>query len=210
MRKQFVSLVCGIALLGGATGAMAGAYGEEETAEETPAAVQAAPAPEPVPEIDYARLAPYIGLGGLYSVELFNDAGARVDNSSGFHVRLGYRFHRNFSAEVLYENMTSYDMDPGHFNAWAATFNGKGFLLTGRFQPYGVMGLGFMNVNGSGGSPVTAANAGDGFIMRFGAGMDAYITEHLAMGPEVAYVLPFGHVDHFDMINVSLGIRYVF
>ena len=208
MRKEFLSLICIVGLVGGATQAMAGAYGEPEQREETPAASPAAPEIQAPEGPDYNTIAPYLGMGGIYAVELFDDAGARVDNSGGFHVRVGYRAHRNFAVEALYEYYSQFDTDPGHYNGWSATINGLAILPLGRVQPYALIGLGFMNINGSGGNPGSAALADDGFIMRFGGGIDMCITEHWSTGPEVAYVLPFGDIDNLDLVTVSMGVTY--
>src|SRR6185369_12836895 len=103
MRKEMMALVCAFGLLGTANAAMAGAYGDVPQAEETPAAPPARHEVEAVEEVDYARVGPYLGIGGVYAIELFDDSGARVDNTGGFHVRGGYRFHPNFAVEALYE-----------------------------------------------------------------------------------------------------------
>jgi opacity protein-like surface antigen len=230
MRKELLTSVCALSLLVGASTAYAGAYGEPVQAEETPAAP---PAPRAVvvqeEEIDYAAPGFYIGAGGAYGIELFAGHDARVDNSGGFHVRAGYRIIPNLAVEVLYENFLQFDSDPGSVDAWTTTVNAKGYILTGRYQPYVLLGLGYIAGNGSGGNPdgpggvapdvslnpqhgasTDVANPGNGFLMRFGVGMDAYITEHLSMGPEIAYDLPFGGASNLDLIDISLGLRYKF
>src|SRR4029079_14142793 len=89
-----------------------------------------------------------------------------------------------------------------HYDGWAATLNFKGYLLTGRYQPYIVVGLGYMEIDGHG-VPDKSGPGGD-FSTRYGIGMDACITEHIAIGPEVAYVLPFHDVNNMDLITVAL------
>ncbi len=218
MRKEVTALVCALGLVGSATAAMAGSYGKAPEAEEMPAAPPARHEVEVAEEVDYARVGPYLGVGGVYAIELFDDQATRVDNSSGLHVRGGYRFHPNFAVEGLYEWYNEFDTDRGHYDGWSLTANAKAYALTGRFQPYAVIGLGYLKINGSGGNPPAApsgpphfaAAAGDGFEMRFGAGMDACITEHWALGPEVAYVLPFNDAEDLDFVEVSLGVRYKF
>jgi opacity protein-like surface antigen len=218
MRKNFVLLVGAVALIGSATYARAGAYGEAERAEEAPASAPPAKMVMEEQEIDYARLGPYLGVGGNYAIQLFDKAGpGNVSNTGGVHVRAGYRFHPNIAVEVLYEWMSEFDNDShtpvgpkntDHFDAWSVSGNLKGYFLTGRWQPYAVIGVGYLDVNGHG-VPHSADTSG-GADMRFGLGMDGYITEHIAIGPEVAYVLPFGSVENFDMVTVALGLRYRF
>lgn len=207
MRKNFVLFVGALALCGSATGALAGAYGETQEMEETPAASPAA-AVEVEEGIDYAATGCYIGAGGSYAFELFDrtGSGSSVADSFGFFVTTGYRLHPNIAVEARYDHFVEFDLDPGQYDGWALTANAKGYMLTGRFQPYGLIGLGYIDIDAKN----TSGRAGDSAVMRFGLGMDAYITEHLSVGPEVAYVLPFGDASDFDMITLSLGANYRF
>jgi len=210
MRKELLTTVCALSVLLGATSAFAGAYGEPVEAEEAPAA---APAPAPVvePEMDCAKLGPYLGLGGVYAVELFDDQGsARTDNSGGYHVQAGYRFHQHAAVEARFEHYLDFDLDPGHIEAYSITINGKAYLLTGRFQPYALAGMGFVSGNGSAGNNPAAAHPSNGFALRFGGGLEACITEHISAGPEFAYLLPTGSANDLDMFTVSLGLAYKF
>jgi len=216
MRKNFVMVIGAMALIASATSARAGAYGDREQAEEAPAPAPAVAAMQEVEEVDYARPGFYIGLGGNYAIEQFDATGIGNDgNSTGLHARAGYRIVPNFAIEALYEWMSEFDEDsfPGiktknHYSAWAITLNAKGYLLTGRWQPYLVYGLGYIDVNGH--NVQNNTGTGEGLDMRFGIGMDANINENIAIGPEVAYVLPFQEAANFDMVTVALGIRFKF
>jgi hypothetical protein len=223
MRKEMITLVCALTLFGSATGALAGAYGEAEQPEEMPA-----PAPAPASstvtneeEDDYSSPAFYIGAGGVYAIELFdsfggsdfngNLAGYEAGNSNGFNVRAGYRVHRNVAVEALYERYTEFDTDPfGNVKAWSASANAKVYPIGGRWQPYGLVGLGYLGAEAHDNNPLTGSPSDGGFMMRFGVGMDANITENWQIGPEVAYVLPFGDVEDLDMVTISGGVRYNF
>jgi len=233
MRKNLVMLIGATALIGSATIARAGAYGEPARPEESPAPAPPVAMQQQEEEVDYARTGPYLGVGGNYAIQQFDNQGpsgtngaeGNVSNTGGFHVRAGYRVHPYVAVEALYEYFANFDNDAQHqtyglnttdnFSGWSVTANAKGFFLTGRWQPYAVVGLGYMDMNGHNvrtlAAPATnSADPGQGFAMRFGLGMDAYATEHLALGPEVAYVLPFGGADGFDMVTVALGLRYRF
>ncbi len=213
MRKELLTTVCALALALGASNASAGAYGEPVDAEETPAAAPA-PAPEVVESVDYARTGPYVGLGALYAVELFDDAvantGVRTDNSFGFHLNGGWRLHPNIALELRYDWLNEFDLDKGFIDAWMLSGNVKGYILTGCVQPYALVGMGYLAANGSAGNNPGAAHVGDDFALRFGAGLDAYVTEHIALGPEIAYVLPTGDAQDLDMFTISLGATYRF
>ena len=240
MRKEILTSVCALSLLFGASSAFAGAYGEPVEPEEAPAAPPAPPAVIEEEEPDYARVGPYLGIGGVYAVEFFNENNAEhavgsvlesdsveadIDNSSGFHVLAGYRVHPNIAVEARYEHLFQFNVDGvdnydwdhqahGRVSAWNATANVKAFFLTGRWQPYAVLGLGYLEGDGfvrDKPHPEYHGSQTDGdFMMRFGLGMDACITEHIAIGPEIAYVLPFGDVEDFDFMTISAGLRYKF
>jgi opacity protein-like surface antigen len=219
MRHNFVLLVGAVALIASATNARAGAYGETEQVEEKPAAAPAAAMQYEEEAPDYAAVGPYLGIGGNYAIQNFQDHGpGNVGNSAGFHVRGGYRVHPYVAVEALYEYFSEFDNDgrakfsnldqTDHYDGWAVTANVKGYMLTGRWQPYALLGLGYVDINGH--NVVDKSGPGNGFEMRFGLGMDACITEHVAIGPEVAYVLPFDDANNMDLITVALGLRYKF
>jgi opacity protein-like surface antigen len=213
MKHKLLPSLCSLGLLLAAGTAFAGAYGEPVDATETPAA--APPPVETVVEetVNYARTGPYIGLGGVYAIELFDDnsvGGARTDNSGGIHAKAGWRFHPNAAAEVRYDWFHEFDLDPGHIDGWLITANVKGYLLTGRFQPYGLVGMGYLSANGSAGNFAGAAHPAHDFAMRFGGGLDAYITDNIVAGPEFAYVLPTGSANDLDMMTISLGLSWRF
>jgi opacity protein-like surface antigen len=212
MRKVVFSSVCALSLLCGAQGAIAGTYGDSEVNEESPAAPPPARQVEVVEEeLEYARTGPYIGAGSVYAIELF-DGGMNVDNSNGFHVRAGYRVHPHVALEARYENYLNFETDPGtgHFEGWSITGNVKGFLLTGRWQPYLLFGMGYLDINYPGANRAGDARPGDDFAMRFGVGMDAHLTEHISIGPEVAYVLPVGDAEDLDFLTIGLGLQFNF
>jgi len=156
---------------------------------------------------DYAELGLYLGAGGVYAIEMFDVGG--VDNSNGFNVRGGYRVHPNVAVEGLFEYYSKFDMSPGDLSAWSLTANAKVYPLLGRWQPYALVGLGYLSGDADFGQGNGSGNE-DGFVMRFGGGLDANITENWQIGPEVAYVLPFGDIEDFDAVTISGGIRYMF
>ena len=82
--------------------------------------------------------------------------------------------------------------------------NGKAFVLTERFQPFLMIGLGGMGVRGD-------ADSGDsGFAARFGGGIDIYITRSFYGALDASYVLPTGDVDDFDLVSIGWGFGFRF
>ena len=167
-------------------------------------AAAAAVAAQAQTDEDYSSVGPYVGAGGVYSVQMF-DGNVNADNSSGFNVRTGFRLHPNFAMEALYEYYAKWDTKPGDISGWSVSANLKGYLMTGRWQPYAVLGLGYLSMESDPGSH----EEGD-FMMRFGGGFEFNLTKNWQIGPEVAYVLPFGDLDNFDFLTVSGGVRYSF
>ncbi|MFN2378113.1 MAG: outer membrane beta-barrel protein [Candidatus Binatia bacterium] len=222
MRKELLVSVCALGLLVGANNAFAGAYGEPVEPEEAPAPPPAPAAVIEEEEVDYARTGFYIGAGGNYAFNNFDGLNSTpggpaivatdsVDNSAGYFVRAGYRVHANVAVEARFEHYLGFETDPGpgHLEGYSIMANVKGFLLTGRYQPYVLFGMGYLDLNSPGvdqGDEI----AGDDFAMRFGGGLDAYITENLSMGPELAYLLPTGDASDLDMLTLSLGLNYRF
>ena len=49
------------------------------------------------------------------------------------------------------------------------------------------------------------------FVMRFGGGLDLYITENLVWNGTVDFVFPFGELkDELDYVSFSTGLTYRF
>jgi opacity protein-like surface antigen len=162
---------------------------------------------------DFARNGGYLGLAGSVGVfpELEDDAddfGADVDTGLGLNARAGYRFHPHIAAEAEFEWVRSAiefggaDVD---FDTLVGTVNAKAFLLTERFQPFVMVGIGGMGV------VVDDADASDsGFAARFGGGIDIYITRNFYGAIDASYVLPTGDVDDFDLVSIGWGFGYRF
>ena len=88
-------------------------------------------------------------------------------------------------------------------------------LLTGRYQPFLLLGGGMTSVD----AKLTKDNVGLGlssnqnensFTMRFGGGIDLYATEHVVVSLEADYVLPTGDLNALDYVTVSWGFQYRF
>jgi opacity protein-like surface antigen len=155
-----------------------------------------------------------------------------VDNSLGVNGRVGYRCHRYFSAEVEVEwNRFSSDLTQPGYERLAnvvsepvvVTANVKGYFLTGRYQPFLLLGAGVMSADIKLRDPVGLEFTGlksrseNEFAMRFGGGIDLYATEHVVVSLEANYVLPFSSLETLDdmkytpdYITVSWGFQYRF
>jgi opacity protein-like surface antigen len=196
-------------------------------------------ADDEVDEDDFARRGWMVGLAGSYAFETFQDDQEKkyrkplgsnvnldVDNSAGINGRAGYRCHERFSGEVQVEWLNGFNSDltePGFvqlakvdFEPVVVTTNVKGYILTGRYQPFLLVGAGAMvadtNVREAVGLSFTSVRdeSENAFAMRFGGGIDLYATPNIVVSLETDYVLPFGNLDDMDYVAISLGVQYRF
>jgi len=196
----------------------------------------------------YDREGAYVGVGFSYGFENFGlskteDAasdiiGARVelgaDDSPGFDIRGGYRLHPNFAIEGEIQYFTGFDLNIdnmstrgetinlnekfGSIDTLAVTVNAKGYVLTGRVQPYGLFGIGLARANFDPEIEGVDSQDDNQFAVRFGAGVDFYATENIVINAEAGYLLPtsdykFGEGDPGlggDIIPLTIGLQYRF
>ena len=167
----------------------------------------------------------YVQLAGTYGVEEFGDD-ISGDDSLGLNVRVGLRTARWLALEAEYEWLSG--MDPygiSQTSDWAATFNIRVYPLTdmilrGRIQPYVLIGVGMSSFRSLGDckSFVPGAGCQDwgdsrnyGFASRWGAGIDAYITESIAVTVGASYLWSAGTpVEDLNYISISWGLMYRF
>jgi opacity protein-like surface antigen len=96
------------------------------------------------------------------------------------------------------------------------TANAKGYLLTGRYQPFLLIGAGAMSADIKVRDPVglsftaVRSESENVFAMRFGGGIDLYATKNLVVSLEADYVYPFGNLDELEYVTISWGFQYRF
>ena len=190
-------------------------------------------------EDDYARRGWLVGVAGSYAFETFEDDAEEnfqksigpatdfdVDGSFGFNGRVGYRCNRRFAGEVQTEWLDGFEGDltlprvdslaDVEIDPITVTANVKGFLLTGRYQPFLLLGAGAMTADVKIRNPVGLAFTGvdseteNAFAMRFGGGIDVYATENAVVSLEVDYVFPFGKLDDLRYVTIGWGVQYRF
>ena len=160
--------------------------------------------------------------------------------------RGGYRCHPYVSAELQFERLSNFDggITETTVNTWPSaaddvprnfdfeleslvfTTNVKGHLLTGRYQPFVLAGVGFMRMESKARDTTSkaaldapdpnrdrAADAGDIWVevaLRFGGGLDFYLTENIVVSAEGSYLMPTGKLDDLDYYTFGLGLQYRF
>ena len=96
------------------------------------------------------------------------------------------------------------------------TANVKGYFLTGRYQPFLLVGGGGMTAESKvklqspGGGVASASERLNGFAMRFGGGIDLYATKHVVVSVGADYVLPFSDLEDLDYVSIGWGFEYRF
>ncbi len=159
---------------------------------------------------DYAREGFSAGASLSLAQEDFD--GGSFDDAEALGLFAGYRFHKNFAIDARFEQTSEFDGDAGPFDVdvqlWTLTANGQFFLLTDRFQPYLIGGLGIGEVS------VDVDPGGDGDetdpLLRFGVGLDSYATPNFVIGAEAAYNVGIDDLDDFDYWTLSALFRYRF
>lgn len=181
---------------------------------------------------EWSRRAFYLGANGGYAVDLFgSDLRALVGvpgnleslvtftDSPGFNVRAGWRALSWLAVEVQYEWIDSIEMNVPTlpavspvvtFRPQSITANLRWYVPIRRFQPYFLMGAGVglwdVTWNPLIGRP---RESGTGFAARVGIGLDAWLTDHVALNVESSGV--FNTKDFsFTLIGTEVDKLYYF
>jgi opacity protein-like surface antigen len=162
----------------------------------------------------YDRDGWYLGLGGGYAMELF-DTGSWGD--SGFaQIRAGYHFLRFAALEPQIEYTPKFKGKSSFAGVdtatWAVWLNAKGYPTapwTSRFQPYALVGAAWMWARATG-SAINGSVEEGGFAARFGGGIDLYVTDHIVVTAESAWVLPTGDLDGLNQVQIGGALQYRF
>lgn len=191
---------------------------------------------------------------GIYFVK-FGDLDD--DDAFGFTGRGGYRCHSRVSVELqadhfddigsgsivetgatpvivntkdgpLEDSLRNFKFD---LESLVMTTNVKGHLMTGRYQPFVLAGLGFMRMETKGRDvtpnaeatteicqppltdPCHAPQESDRRVevaLRFGGGLDFYLTENVVISAEGSYLMPTGKLDGLDYYTFAVGLQYRF
>jgi opacity protein-like surface antigen len=145
--------------------------------------------------------------------------GATVDSAAGLNARGGYRLHPRVAIEAQFEWLTEVDVDiVGNVEqnaalsvgSWTTTLNGKGYIFTGRFQPFLTAGLGAISVDVTDRTGLDLRNDDVGFVLRMGGGMDFYVNPKWLIELDLTYVLPTWGTAPFTYLSGGIGVGYRF
>ncbi len=152
----------------------------------------------------------------------------------GVSGHLGYRCHPWVAAELQFEVVDDFHAQTSEapstlvpsvfppvtgpidvkFEPLVFTTNVKAHLLQGRFQPFVLVGPGFMRLETKTREQTnTMPNASDTIVKyatRFGGGIDIYATENVVVSLDASYLMPTGKLAGFDYISIGWGLQYRF
>lgn len=157
----------------------------------------------------------YIGVGGGFAIEDFD--GGNADNGAAVNARVGYRFLDFLAIEGMGEYMPHFNGKSGTYlsadtSIWSGWLNAKLYPTarwTGFLQPYLLAGAGGMWGDTKGGLVLNNLND-NGFAGRFGAGIDFFLTEHVFLTTDAAYLAPTGDASNLDQVVVGGSLQYRF
>lgn len=155
-----------------------------------------------------------------------------VSSSNGVDIRAGRRLAANLAVEAQFEYQ-KFDTEIGNWgdistDTYAFTINLKVPVLTGRVQPYALLGGGFMYANPDSPFPVedilASRNSSDitkykeivnarnfGSLFRLGGGVDIYLNHNVYVTTEATWVTSQGNdVDDIKYLSFALGLGYRF
>jgi opacity protein-like surface antigen len=171
---------------------------------------------------DFAREGIYLGAAGSFAIptQLEDKLGKKlggsftVDNSLGFHARVGYRLSPHLAFEVHSEWLAGFEASSAsgnvEFQVLTITGDFKFYPLTGRWQPFVVAGAGGLIADVTEQSGLGLSGDNNDFAARFGIGLDCYVTRNIALGLDASYVLPVEDVNEFDYFSLGWGLMYRF
>lgn len=163
----------------------------------------------------YSRNGAYAHFGVVLGFATFSNLG--LDEvldplSLGVNARLGYRFHPHIATEAQFEWIDGWDLlhldtrNPLRVERIVTgSANIKGFILTNRIQPYGVLGMGATHIRevdeDTGGHRISKTE----FSVRVGAGADWYVTDALGLNLEASFVTPIGDMVDYHYTSLAIG-----
>jgi outer membrane protein W len=180
---------------------------------------------------DFSRPGPYVGLGGTFGTNLFEDdvedvvedvtgtsVDLDIDNSWGLNTVLGYRMASFFATELQYEYIDSFQIAVSSpaaseldLTGHVMTLNLKLVLPTWRIQPYLLLGIGGAFYQSEGSVLNTNLFARDEWVLagRVGGGLDFYLTKHLVLNVAATAVLTADEVSSSFSAEDVGGLNYV-
>ena len=189
---------------------------------------------------DFARRGFFLGASGVYAREDFDegkeeqslrkanepfpvDFSLKDRNTGGLRVKGGRRCHERFSVEVEVEWLDDFTakldavgngkVNDISFSPVVGGINVKGYLLTGRIQPFALLGVGAMSIRTESTNTTGDLKASQDtglLVARFGGGVDYYVTRNWVLSGQADYVYSATNLKILNYISVGMGVFYRF
>ncbi len=197
----------------------------EEGAEEADAEAKGEDADADAGPASYTRDGWYVAASWVNGFENFATTPFEVRDSWGVSGRLGFRFLELAALEFQYERMFEFELrsppDGIDFQVNVFSANARGYLplwrlggIAERLHPYTLAGIGLHQVDvDDHGAPYGEFSSGEkgAFAMRFGGGIDVYVTDQLVLFQETTYELPTERDNHdMQYVSISWGLQWRF
>ena len=171
-------------------------------------------------EVSYSRSGLYGGLAIDVGIPTFDSTPVDYRPAVAPNVLVGYRLLPRLAleGEVGWFGLQKFEeerdeLTESDVEMLVATANAKVFVLTEKFQPYALLGVGYQRADIET-TPDGMAKMSDdesGLTLRFGAGIDYYVAENVILSFQASYLMPTGSVDDFDFFSIRpLGLQYRF
>ena len=150
----------------------------------------------------------YLGAGFVAGFDNFDTGSFDLDFDTGLGGGAWFGYRSGYVAGELqldYVNFEASDFD-FELESFVATGNVKFYPFAGRLEPFVLGGMGFAVVD----ADVAGVSAESGFVLRFGAGLDAYVTDNIALTGVFNYVVTTGDVEDTDFISIVVGPQFHF
>lgn len=161
------------------------------------------------------KLGPYIGIGGSYAWENFDDVtvGATsvdLDDTWGYNARLGYQATPAAAFELEFAYIPGFDDTLVDLDVWTLMAVAKLYPpIQFPLKPFLAAGVGWMEGSADVTGGTLNSNIDDSdFAAKVGIGVDYYPVPAVSIGLEADYVFGFGDVDDIKYTNLMLGVAY--
>jgi opacity protein-like surface antigen len=194
------------------------------------------------PEVkdDYARRGFYLGGQALLGLEFIDekqearslneaftpfkvDFDMKRQTTGGLSITAGRRCSSRVAVEFKFEWLDDFQGEMNvaeggrvtdvNISPFSGTINVKAFALTGRIQPFALLGMGFMSLHTDSintGDNVSSAQTTGLLVVRFGAGVDYYVTRNWVATTSVDYVYSATNLKILDYMSFGMGLQYRF
>jgi len=137
-----------------------------------------------------------------------------TDDSFGAKGAIGYRINPHVAAEVQFDWVQGFNANVNgsgkNFNGGGITAQVKGYPLTGRFQPFGMLGLGVAGFEIRHTKETRFKSYQADLMLRFGVGMNYWFTEKVGMVLDAGYSWPTGASGDLDDLDyASFGWGFI-